>query len=119
MNEAKKRVYFYYRDHNVHAFWMRVHHKALVSTSLVVSFGERNKHALGQEEGMQLQPGARGLCLSTFSALTPSQLGFPHRRNALSVSYPAFSALLAPFLSFPFGKKCWKTVDRYIYMLYV
>ena len=40
----------------VHAFWMRVHHKALVSTSLVVSFGEGKKHALGQEEGMQLEP---------------------------------------------------------------
>ena len=57
MNEAKKRAHVCYRDHNVHAFWMRVHHKALVSTSLVVSFGEGKKHALlGQEEGMQLEP---------------------------------------------------------------
>ena len=44
-----------------------------------------------EEEGMQLLPRARGLCLfSTFLALSPSQLGFPHRRNARLASYPAF-----------------------------
>ena len=107
IKEAKKRTNFYNGDRNVHACWMRIHHSR--SFGVVAAEKARGRHAATAT--------ARGLCLlSTFSALTlASQLGFPHRRNALSASYPAFLALFPPFLSFPFGRKCWQTGDRYGY----
>ena len=49
INEAKKRVYFYYWNHNEHALWMGVLLKLLVSTTLldVWSTTTRSMHCTG------------------------------------------------------------------------
>ena len=46
IKEAKKRINFYYGDHNVHAFWMRILHSwSFEELAQQACIGSRGRHA--------------------------------------------------------------------------